>query len=637
MDRSPAETDGSSSVSLPVFTGMVFGDDTGEAYVRSLAMFMEGIVDDKEVSQMSESDAAGLLQVKEHIRKKVEKLTRGASTIADKVAAIVLEEKTGQPSDVDTRVLKALWQQDFDTDMGDATEATVITALVDEKVGENKDVFQDDNKGMQIDQLMEPEDVVMEGAIVTSKGGEAEATAAATTTDVELKDAEVKSEGRDDLRQQQRPAKDEKDVEKLDVCMTSSQAEPEMIDIRQVVHDIKAWPQVQKVKADYESWRQLKIELNSLLPLAPADEKVRIEWGKSWTGGDSDESRKWVRESLEMNSTDMRKMVELIAAKTADQATKVTTDASAEEAATEDKGKAVNDKDVEAVTLSDEDKALMQRLTKSIRERLAEMTKYIPLSEINPQKLPPPIVPTAPSPAPTPALITPTLSAAASATPTPAPATPIVTTPVTVASVTAPPAPPALAATASLAAPASGSAVPTPVTSQAIPVAPVAPVVPTAGTTPTAIAARASVSTAPTLSALSTAFTSTTAAMEAPKPSPSSAPKLVSVPTSVAVPGLTSPAATEAKPTGGSTVPVTVISEPNLVAPLSASTTTETSTSQPLTTSSAPIVEPTDAAIAASELVALPEPKAAVADSTAAAPSDKEGSASSLSSPGSSP
>jgi hypothetical protein len=623
MDKSPAETDGSSSVSLPVFTGMVFGDDTGEAYVRSLAMFMEGIIDDKEVSQMSESDAAGLLQVKEHIRKRVEKLTRGASTIADKVAAIVLEEKMGQPSDVDTRVPKALWQQDFDTEMGDATETTTTTAPVEEKVGESNDVFKDDNQDMQIDQPTEPEDAVMEDAIVP-EGGEAEATAAATSIDVELKDAEVKSEEREDIHQQQQLVKDGKDDEKTGVRMTSSQAEPEMIDIRQVVRDIKAWPQAQKVKADYESWRQLKIELDSLLPLAPADEKVRIEWGQSWTGGNSEESRKWVRESLEKNSTDMRKIVELVAAKTAeDQSKKTTTDASAEGTMIEDKGKTVKDKDVEAVTLSDEDKALVQRLTKSIRERLAEMTKYVPLSEINPQKLPPPIVPTAPAPAPTPAPAAPT---PATATPAPAPVAPTVATPATVASVAASP---ALTATASPTVPAAGSAVATPAIPQATPVASVAPVAPTTITTPTAVTASASVSAAPTPSAPPTTLTST-AAMEAPKPSLSPGPTSVSVPTSVAVRVLASPTATGAKATERSTVSATTTSEPSPAA-LSTSTTTEAATSQPSTTSAALIVEPTDVAAAAPESAVLSKSVAAVASS------DREGSVSSLSSPGLSP
>ncbi|KAF9146058.1 Bromodomain and PHD finger-containing protein 1 [Mortierella sp. GBA39] len=626
MDKSPVETDGSSSVNLPVFTGMVFGDDTGEAYVRSLAMFMEGIVDVNEVSQMTESDAAGLLQVKEHIRKKVEKLTRGASTIADKVAAIVLEEKTGQPSDVDTRVPKALWQQDFDTEMDDATQTTTTTAPLEEKVGLNKDISKDDSQDMQIDQPTEPEDAVMKDAIVPSEGREAEATAAATATDAEFKDAEVKTEEKSGLQQ---PVKDQRGEEKPGVRMASIQAEPEMIDIRQVVRDIKAWPQAQKVKADYESWRQLKIELDSLLPLAPADEKVKIEWGQNWTGGDSEESKKWVRESLEKNSADMRKVVELVAAKTAeDQAAKTLTEATAESTTAEDKRKAVKDKDVEVVTLSDDDKALVQRLTKSVRERLAEMAKYVPLSEINPQKLPPPPAPPVPTPAP--------------ATPTPAAAVPVAVTPAAPASVATPAAP----ATPAMITPAAASPSPTPTASPVITAsssavttlatsqdASVTTAAPTAPIIPTVVAAPAAVTLPSTLSTPApTTATTTAQAMEAPKPASTLAP----VPTSVATPALISPAVTEAKAPSSSTAALTVTT----MAPLNTPTTTETATAQSSAASLEPNGEST-AATPAPEPEALSESKPAVAVAVAAPvlvdPSEREGSASSLSSPGSSP
>ncbi|KAK5817057.1 hypothetical protein F5H01DRAFT_342327 [Linnemannia elongata] len=612
MDKSPVETDGSSSVSLPVFTGMVFGDDTGEAYVRSLAMFMEGIVDDNEVSQMTESDAAGLLQVKEYIRKKVEKLTRGASTIADKVAAIVLEEKTGQSSDVDTRVPKAIWKQDFDTEMGDATETTTTLAPLEEKVGANKDIPKDNSQDMQIDQPTEPEDVVMEDAIVPSEGGEAEATATTTAADVELKDAEVKSEEKSDSQQ---CVKNQRSEEKPGVRMTPSQAEPEMIDIRQVVRDIKAWPQVQKVKADYESWKQLKIELDSLLPLAPADEKVKIEWGQSWTGGDSEESKKWVRESLEKNSADMRKVVELVAAKTAEgQAAKVLSEGTAESTTAEDKRKAVKDKDVEVVTLSDDDKALVQRLTKSIRERLAEMAKYVPLSEINAQKLPPPPAPPVPTPAsvtPTPAAAVPVSVTSAASASIAAPATPAVVTPAAASPTPAPTASPVITA--------SSSAVVTPATSQNASVtaaAPTAPTTPIAMAVPTTTTPPSALSTpAPT----TTTATTTAQATEAPAP----------MPTSVATPALSSPAVTEAKAPSNSTAALTATA----MAPLNTSTTTETAAAQPLAASSAPNAEST-AATPAPEPVALSKSNPEVA---VAASAEREGSASSLSSPGSSP
>ncbi|KAF8948426.1 Bromodomain and PHD finger-containing protein 1 [Haplosporangium gracile] len=642
MDKSSAETDGSSSISLPVFTGMVFGDDTGEAYVRSLAMFMEGVVDDKEVSQMKESDAAGLLQVKEHIRKKVEKLTRGASTIADKVAAIVLEEKTGQPSDVDTRISKALWQQNFDTEMGDATGIASTIGLLEKKVGANKDIPTDDSQDMQTDQPTEPEDAVMEDAIVPSERGETEVTAAAIITDVEFKDAEVKNEEKDGLQQ---PVRDEKNEKKPDVLMTSSQTETEMIDIRQVVRDIKAWPRAQKVKADYETWRQLKIELDSLLPSAPVDEKVKIEWGQSWTGGDSEESKKWVRESLEKNSADMRKVVEWVAAKAAEgQAAKATTEATAESTTAEDKGKAVKDKDVVMVTLSDEDKALVQRLTKTIRERLVEMAKYVPLSEVNPEKLPPPILPPVPTPAP--------------ATPTSAAAVPVAVTPTAPAPVAAPAASvtpavttsaavsPAPVANTSLAFPESSSVVATPITSQATPAVPIALTAPTALITPSGVAtpaatAAATLSAPPPPPTPPTPSTTTAAAIEtteAPKPAPAPAPTPTPVLASVITPALTFPMLTEAKATSDSaaTVTATATSESTPVAPPNTSTTTETATVPPSTTLSAPLADSTISTPAPGP-EALSEPNAVMAAPAVAASSDREGSASSLSSPGSSP
>ncbi|KAF9911558.1 pre-mRNA-splicing factor prp46 [Linnemannia zychae] len=491
LDKSPANTDGSSSVSLPVFTGMVFGDDTGEAYVRSLAMFMEGIVDSKELSQMTESDAAGLLQVKEHIRKKVEKLTQGASTIADKVAAIVLEEKSGQPSDVDTRVPMSLWQQDFDIEMKDASESTAATPLAD-KVGENKAVTEEHHQDMQIDLPVEPQDAVMEDAIVPLEGVKEDITDGVAKT-VETKDAQVKSE-KDD------PTPIE---EGLDTHVTSTNA-ADTIDIRQVVRDIKAWPQVQKVRADYENWRQLKIELDSLLPVAPADDDIKIQWGESWKGGDSEESKKWVREYLEQNSADMRKVVELVTLKTAeDQTAKSATEVATDNTTTESIPKettAAKEKDADKAILSEKDKALVQRLTKSIRERLAEMAKYVPLSEVNSQKLPPPAAP----PASTSAVTTPAATTAA---------------PTTTTSPTA--ATPSTSAIVSASTPASGSVATTSATAPTIQTASTAPlsalvstpIVPVASTPamPTVVPAPTTPATTPTPTPMSTSTQAATA------------------------------------------------------------------------------------------------------------------------------
>ncbi|KAG0380438.1 Bromodomain and PHD finger-containing protein 1 [Mortierella sp. AD032] len=632
LDKSPAETDGSSSVSLPVFTGMVFGDDTGEAYVRSLAMFMEGIVDDKELSQMTESDAAGLLQVKEHIRKKVEKLTQGASTIADKVAAIVLEEKTGQPSDVDTRVPMSLWQQDFDTEMKGAGTCTATKPL-GEKVGEKKDVARDDAQDMQIDRPTEPEDAVMEDAIVPSEGVEVDVTIVAADA-IEVKDAQVKSEEKEVLPQ---TIKEEKGNEKQDV--TSGDAGPEMIDIRQVVRDIKAWPQAQKVKADYESWRQLKFELDSLLPVAPADDEVKVQWGESWKGGDSEESKKWVREYLEQNSADMRKVVELIVVKTAeDQTAKTATEVTAESTATNTNGTpkettTTKEKDAEKVTLSEEDKALVLRLTKSIRKRLAEMAKYVPLSEVNPQKLPPPVAP----PKPTPAAATPTAISATTTTPavsTPSVATPLTATaPITTTATPTPTAPSAAATSTTVAAPAAAAAatfptapaVATPTTAAFTAATTASPSVPASGSiTATPISAH-TVQTVPAAHVAAPVTATVVAAISAPLPAPT-AP----------VPTTSTPAFTQAA------LAEHLTSESTPVTPLSNSTAAaESPTTQSSTTLSAPIAEaavakPLSEPIVGAETKLDPVANVPAAAVPAASP-QREGSTSSLSSPGSSP
>ncbi|KAG0271623.1 Bromodomain-containing protein 9 [Linnemannia exigua] len=612
LDKSPAETDGSSSVSLPVFTGMVFGDDTGEAYVRSLAMFMEGIVDDKELSHMTESDAAGLLQVKEHIRKKVEKLTQGASTIADKVAAIVLEEKTGQPSDVDTRVPMSLWQQDFDTEMKDAGRPMAATLLG--KVGEKKVVARDDSQDMLIDPPTEPKDAAMEDAIAPSEGVEVDGTVGAADA-VEAKDAQVKSE-------------------KEDLHSPSSDAEPEMIDIRQIVRDIKAWPQAQKVKADYESWRQLKIELDSLLPVAPAEDDVKIQWGESWKGGDLEESKKWVREYLEQNSADMRKVVELMAVKTAeDQTAKTAAEVTAESTPTDAKGtpkeaSSTKEKDAEKVTLSEEDKALVQRLAKNIRKRLAEMVKYVPLSEVNPQKLPPPVAPT-----PAPAAATPAATSATATTP--AVATPAVATPLTA---TAP------VATTSTSTPTVPSAAATPAATATTATFPTAP----AGATPTTLASTTATSVSTSVPAAGSVTTRPSSAhpMQTVPAAPVAAPVAVPVVAATSAPPALVPAPTvpvSTTPTPAFTQAAELLTpEPTPVTPLSSSTAVATSpTSQSSTTLFAPIIEavvskPHSEPVAETEI--MPDPVANTPPvAVPAASPEREGSTSSLSSPGSSP
>ncbi|KAF9186393.1 hypothetical protein BGZ51_002036 [Haplosporangium sp. Z 767] len=328
---------------IPAYTGMVFGDEKGEAYVRSLAMFLDGIVDDAELAKMDPEDTEGLLQIKECVQKKVEVLTRGASTIVDKVATVVREEKSGKLiSEIDTRVPMAIWKKEFET----------------EEEAQQESNMQADNQ--PADGPVDSKDVEMNDA---------------TSEENEVK---VKDEPRDEIVTE--------DVNEGVKAGVPPPPEPEMIDIRQVVRDIKAWPELKNRRKDYTTWKTLKIELNSLLPPSPqqqpgaavtAEDEVQVKWGERWTGDDSEESKKWVREYLEQNSDDMRKVVQVLAARTSSTAASATTTAGSDE---------------------QQEKALIERLIKNIRKRLAEMVQYVPLSEINPQALPPPKMPATPTP-----------------------------------------------------------------------------------------------------------------------------------------------------------------------------------------------------------------------------------------------
>ncbi|KAG0331945.1 hypothetical protein BG000_010454 [Podila horticola] len=218
------------------------------------------------------------------------------------------------------------------------------------------------------------------------------------------------------------------DIEKSSNEMpTSPTKEQEMIDIRQVIQDIKVWPLIQRKRADYLAWRQLKIELDSLLPASQkvadktqpppssgdnSDDNIKILWGVKWTGGDSEESKKWVREYLETNSAEMIQIVRILSDKTRPVGSVPPTP-------TETTATTV----ASPASLSDEERTLVEMMTKGIRKRLAEMAQYVPLSEINPKNLPPP---TAPAPVqtvtPTPPATEPATipsTAGSSATPTP--------------------------------------------------------------------------------------------------------------------------------------------------------------------------------------------------------------------------
>ncbi|KAF9968301.1 hypothetical protein BGZ70_005117 [Mortierella alpina] len=364
----PVGASASGVQNIPAYTGMVFGDEKGEAYVRSLALFLDGIVDQSELAKMNEDDADGLLEVQEFIRSKVETLTRGASTIVDKVATVVREESTGKALGTDTRIPKALWDQEvFNVNTQDAETVAKVE-------GEKK----------------EPQP-------------------SQHTDDADMEEA---SESVGEQSAQKRFSSDDMEVETAVDISTETQkpSEPEMVDIREIVNEIKAWPALLSKRKDYEAWRLLKIELDNLLPAsqrsAPAStetpssatDDVKILWGESWTGEDSEDGKKWVREYLEKNSEDMRQLLQLLAKVKKNTVTAPASTATSSAAASSSSG---------STTVTDSSNAtdgqetqLLERLTKNIRARLAEMAKYVPLSEINPQRLPPPPVPPKPASAP---------------------------------------------------------------------------------------------------------------------------------------------------------------------------------------------------------------------------------------------
>ncbi|KAF9283218.1 Bromodomain-containing protein 1, partial [Mortierella alpina] len=330
---------------IPAYTGMVFGDEKGEAYVRSLAMFLDGIVDQSQLAKMSEDDSAGLLEVQEFIRKKVETLTRGASTIVDKVATVVREESTGKSLGMDTRVPKALWSQEvFDVDEQEAK-------TVSEVKGETK----------ELQTTQQSNDADMQDA--TESLGEKQAQESSSDDDMVVEVA-------------------------VDInTKTQKPSEPEMIDIREIVDEIKAWPALLSKRKDFETWRLLKIELDNLLPVnqrsAPsstdtpnsAADDVKVLWGERWTGEDSEEGKKWVREYLEKNSEDMRQVLRLFA-----KIKKNTVAASAPTATSSTPtpaGSSSTATTASSSSAADEDETqLLETLIKSIRVRLAEMAKY---------------------------------------------------------------------------------------------------------------------------------------------------------------------------------------------------------------------------------------------------------------------
>ncbi|KAF9585768.1 pre-mRNA-splicing factor prp46 [Lunasporangiospora selenospora] len=353
---------------IPAYTGMVFGDEKGEAYVRSLVMFLDGIVTEEELASMPKEDTTGLMEVRDHIHKKVETLTRGASTIVDKVASVIREEKTGKPSGVDTRVSLSLWCQDSNT--SPTVDSSKPTTTPD--------------KGAS--------DKAIVSAEASAKDQEEETKAETETAkDVEMEDVDTEQD------ETKEPIKDEKGVDENPLLSTEDtpKAPEEMVDIRRVLQDIRAWPAAQRARNDYQLWRQQKIELTSLLPAkaviggAVADE-AKVLWGETWKSDDSEESKKWVKEYLDQNTKDIKEALRLSATTTTANSTAVPGSLSVQNTPT-----------LTPLAASGEgDKAPFDSLVKDIRTRLIEMAKYVPLSQVDPNKLPPPVVPKETTPAP---------------------------------------------------------------------------------------------------------------------------------------------------------------------------------------------------------------------------------------------
>ncbi|KAF9917741.1 hypothetical protein BX616_000049 [Lobosporangium transversale] len=437
----PATDNGPSGVkNIPAYTGMVFGDEKGEAYVRSLAMFLDGIVDQKELAAMSKEDAAGLFEVQDFVRQKVETLTRGASTFVDKVATIVKEEKTGQHSDVDTRVPLKLWRQDFNIEAEEMTSTRAAKTDVKEETQVESKGVENNIKGepkITSDQAPNnpPEESkeIQMGESKVLQGLKDEKTNDLAKSEMEdeiMKDTEEAVSIGETKASRVSNGHTSQSMQKGTEKDASTASMKEWIDIRQVVKDIQAWPKLLRAKTEYEAWRTLKIELDSLLPPAQrsiastADDDVEIKWGQTWSGGDSEENKKWVREYLEQNSIEMRQVVQLMVSKTlsmknetslASSSTPTPISTSVSGGVTPSSTPAPSP--VASTPGSEEqEKLLLERLIKSIRKRLAEMAQYVPLSEVNPQRLPPPVVPASTN-APTTATTPSSASASTSATP----------------------------------------------------------------------------------------------------------------------------------------------------------------------------------------------------------------------------
>ncbi|GJJ76338.1 hypothetical protein EMPS_08697 [Entomortierella parvispora] len=324
---SPSDSSTGSQVgiqNISAYTGMVFGDEQGESYVQSLAMFLEGVVEASDLSKLSEQHSAGLLQIQSYVRDKVERLTRGASSIADKVA-VVIRDEVQEPSRTDTRIPLELWNQEF--------------------------------------KVLQPESIKLDRSF-TENPGDTEGLA------VERKQQQGSTAQVESVSDGMAAIETKSSLPLLS-GLQHKHGQGNMIDIRRVIQDIRSWPELQRKKSDYSLWRKLLIELDTLLSCSPsltvsgtnhADNldgggSLAVRWGDKWIGGDSEESRKWVSDHLIQNSQEMKELSGILT--------------------TENK----SDQAMDPSRL---------RLLESFRRRLIEMVQYVPLSEVNSLKLPPP-------------------------------------------------------------------------------------------------------------------------------------------------------------------------------------------------------------------------------------------------------
>ncbi|KAF9976942.1 hypothetical protein BGZ73_007452 [Actinomortierella ambigua] len=475
---SSAGTAGSTN-NISAYTGMIFGDDTGEAYVRSLASFLEGIVDPKEMATLPEDEQQGLLEVKAMIVEKVARLTHGSSLIAEQVAQVLRKKKMMKQQ-----------QQHGGQPEGEKPG----------KEGESMEV--DEVKQEKEEEDTEKKDQAFLLDLRPYAFGSTETTATTTKQqqqqeqqeprDVEMKDASTTAV-------EEKPIKEEEAKTKLEETKEQADNATGLINVEQLIHDLELWP-------DFFTWKRSKIELDCLVPSAvptklsdkeksvkkgdeaaadtttttttmttttidstadhdtekkpevkdKADEKdvekgkekeedLKVLWGLSWPAvsdpEEAEKKKKWVGEYLEQNAADMREVLRVLGehqqrkAKKQQQQQQEATSSSATPSTAATPSSSTPASTTTLATylkdLEDDEREVVEQAVTNMRRRLIKMAQYVPLSQVNPDKLPPP-----PPPPAAPAKAAPTSTSAVTASPAPSTAG-SVPAPATAASTTA--------------------------------------------------------------------------------------------------------------------------------------------------------------------------------------------------------